>query len=152
MVFHRYLCWKVDELYSTDTYMVQMIHKGGMYIAKLAVASQVTPPKIRALESTRCLLASFHSLDGVTNPKYKLLHFIQLTIFFKKKRALAFNRNRCCHLALCLRLILFHCTPRSKPNSFLCSKFFFFFLILYCTILFLTKIFWLYPIMQLLRM
>jgi hypothetical protein len=50
-----------------------------------------------------------HPLDGVTNPEYKLLRFIQLTNFFAKKRsALAFNRDRCCHLALCLRLILFH--------------------------------------------
>jgi hypothetical protein len=28
-----------------------------------------------------------HPLDGVTNPKYKLLHFIQITFFLKKKRA-----------------------------------------------------------------
>jgi hypothetical protein len=49
-----------------------------------------------------------HPLDGVTNSEYKLLRLVQLTIFFKKKRALAFNRDRCCHLALCLRLMLFH--------------------------------------------
>jgi hypothetical protein len=40
-----------------------------------------------------------HPLDGVTNPEYKLLHFIQLN-FFCKEKALAFNRDRCCHLAL----------------------------------------------------
>ncbi len=51
-----------------------------------------------------------HPLDGVTNPEYKLLHFIQLTKFFgKEEKALAFNWDRCCHLALCLQLILFHC-------------------------------------------
>jgi hypothetical protein len=51
-----------------------------------------------------------HSLDGVTNPEYKLLHFIQLTKFLgKEEKALAFNRDRCCHLALCLQLILFYC-------------------------------------------
>jgi hypothetical protein len=49
-----------------------------------------------------------HPLDGVTNPEYKLLRFIQLTNFLQEKKALAFNRDRCCHLALCLRLILFH--------------------------------------------
>jgi hypothetical protein len=50
-----------------------------------------------------------HPLDGVTSPEYKLLHFIQLPKFFcKEKKALAFNWDRCCHLALCLRLILFH--------------------------------------------
>jgi hypothetical protein len=50
-----------------------------------------------------------HPLDGITNPEYKLLRFIQLTNFFcKEKKALAFNLDRCCHLALCLWLILFH--------------------------------------------
>jgi hypothetical protein len=49
-----------------------------------------------------------HPLDGITNPKYKLLRFIQITIFCEKKRALAFNRDRCGHLAFCLWLILFH--------------------------------------------
>ncbi len=49
-----------------------------------------------------------HPLDGVTNPEYKLLCFIQLTKFFyKEEKALAFNRDGCCHLALCLQLILF---------------------------------------------
>ncbi len=47
-----------------------------------------------------------YPINGVRDPKYKLLHFIQLT-FFLKKRELAFNRDRCCHLVLCLRLILF---------------------------------------------
>jgi hypothetical protein len=28
--------------------------------------------------------------------------------FFKDKKALAFNRDRCCYLAFCLQLILFH--------------------------------------------
>jgi hypothetical protein len=37
------------------------------------------------------------------------LHFIQVTLFCKNKRALAFNRDRCCHLALCLQLNLFNC-------------------------------------------
>jgi len=50
-----------------------------------------------------------HPLDGITNPKYKLLHFFTTKIkFCKEKKALAFNCDRCCHLALCLQLILFH--------------------------------------------
>ncbi len=50
-----------------------------------------------------------HPLGGVTNPEYKLLCFIQLSKnFCKEKKALTFNRDRCCHLALCLQLILFH--------------------------------------------
>ncbi len=61
-----------------------------------------------------------HPLDGVTNPKYKLLRFIHLTFFCKKKWALAFNWDRCCHLALFLWLILFHwlnCQFLSSANS-----------------------------------
>jgi hypothetical protein len=50
-----------------------------------------------------------HPLDGVTNPKYKLLHFIQLTKFFcKEKKAQEFDWDRCSPQALCLWLILFH--------------------------------------------
>ncbi len=59
-----------------------------------------------------------HPLDGVTNPEYKLLRFIQLTKFFcKEKKAFALNWDTCCHLALCLRLILFHSAEcHSGPN------------------------------------
>jgi hypothetical protein len=58
-----------------------------------------------------------HPLDGVTNSGYKLLHFIQLTKFFcKEKKALAFNWDRCCHLELCLWLILFHSISFNLPS------------------------------------
>jgi len=67
----------------------------------------------------RCLNARFaspiglyHPLDGITDPKYKLLHFLTTNFFCKEKKAIAFNRDRCCHLALCLRLILFHFAAR----------------------------------------
>jgi len=51
-----------------------------------------------------------HPPDGSTSPKYKLLCFITTKNFFcKEKNTLAFNRDRCCHLVLCLRLIPFHC-------------------------------------------
>ncbi len=51
----------------------------------------------------------YHPLDGVTYPKYKLFCFLTTEKFFaKEKKALAFYRDRCCHLMLCLRLILFH--------------------------------------------
>jgi hypothetical protein len=47
------------------------------------------------------LIGLHHLLDGVTNPEYKLLYFIQQTKFFcKEEKALAFNQDRCCHLAL----------------------------------------------------
>jgi hypothetical protein len=44
----------------------------------------------------------YHPLDGIPNPKYKLLHFLTTKLFRKEKKALAFNWDRCCHLAFCL--------------------------------------------------
>jgi hypothetical protein len=55
----------------------------------------------------------YHSLDGNTNLKHKLLCFLTSNKKISKKKALAFNRDRCCHLVLCLWLILFH-----WPNTF----------------------------------
>ncbi len=49
-----------------------------------------------------------HPPDGSTSPKYKLPCFITTKCFCKEKNALAFNRDRCCHLVLCLQLIPFH--------------------------------------------
>ncbi len=58
------------------------------------------------------LMRLCHPPDGSTSPKYKLLCFITTKNFFcKEKNALAFNRDRCCHLVLYLRLIPFHCKP-----------------------------------------
>jgi hypothetical protein len=56
-----------------------------------------------------------HPLDGVTNSKYRLLPFLTKIFFGKTKKALAFNRDRCGHLALCLPLILF--ILRKTANS-----------------------------------
>ncbi len=50
----------------------------------------------------------YHPLDGATNPKQKLLHFLTTIIFYEEKKALAFIPDRFCHIALCLWLILFH--------------------------------------------
>jgi hypothetical protein len=54
------------------------------------------------------LMRLCHPPDGSTSPKYKLLCFITTKKFCKEKNALAFNRDRCCHLVLCLQLIPFH--------------------------------------------
>ncbi len=55
------------------------------------------------------IIGLHHPLDGVTNPEYNLLCFIQVTkVFCIEKKPLAFNRDMCCHLALSLWLILFH--------------------------------------------
>ncbi len=42
------------------------------------------------------------------NPNYVEYDAKSGQLFYKEKKALAFNRDRCCPLALCLRLILFH--------------------------------------------
>jgi hypothetical protein len=34
-----------------------------------------------------------HPLDDITNPKYKLLHFITTNFFGQRKKALAFKRD-----------------------------------------------------------
>ena len=59
---------------------------------------------LRAIDSTMGL---YHPLDGKTNLKYKLLCFLTPNKKISKRKALAFNQDRCCHLALCLQLILF---------------------------------------------
>jgi hypothetical protein len=41
-----------------------------------------------------------HPLDGITNHKYKMLHFLTTKFFCNDKKTLAFNRDRCCHLVL----------------------------------------------------
>jgi hypothetical protein len=49
----------------------------------------------------------YHPLDGVTNLKYKLYFLTPIINNFKDKGT-SFNQDRYCHLAICLRLILFH--------------------------------------------
>ena len=72
----------------------------------------VVTPRCRRNEShdtvTRKSMGLFHPLDGDTNLKYKLLCFLTPNKKISKKKALAFNLDKCCHLALCLQLILFH--------------------------------------------
>jgi hypothetical protein len=57
------------------------------------------------------IIGLYHPLDGISNPKYKQLPFLTNEFFYKKKKIQAFNRKRCCHLALCLWLILFIASP-----------------------------------------
>ncbi len=71
----------------------------------------------------------YHPIDGDTNLKYKLLFLLTPSKKISKRKALALNRDRCCHLALCLQLILFH-QNQSKcafPLYFLNFRFLFFF-------------------------
>jgi hypothetical protein len=51
-----------------------------------------------------------HPPDGSTSPKYKLLCTLyHHNLFHQIHNALAFNRDTCFHLALCLPLLPFHC-------------------------------------------
>jgi hypothetical protein len=66
----------------------------------------------------------YYPLDGVTNPKYKLLCFLTFKILFsKEKKAVAFNWYRCCHAhpLLCLWLILFHLMA-FRNTAIICVK------------------------------
>ncbi len=59
----------------------------------------------------------YHAPKGITNPKNKFMHFLTVNFFCKEKKAQAFNRDRCCHLALCLHLILFHWSVKLTPGA-----------------------------------
>ncbi len=53
-------------------------------------------------------LGLYHPLDGITNHMYMLFHFLTTkNNFCREEKALAFYWQRCCHLGLCLCLILF---------------------------------------------
>jgi hypothetical protein len=56
----------------------------------------------------------YHPLDGDTNLRYKLLSFLTPNKKISKKKALAFNRDRCCYLVLYLGLVLFHLRNAQK--------------------------------------
>jgi len=50
----------------------------------------------------------YQPLGGITDHKYELLHFLTTKYFYKDKKALAFNWDKCCHLVIFLQLIHFH--------------------------------------------
>ncbi len=54
-----------------------------------------------------CPMGLYHLLDGITNLKYKLLYFLTPNITNSKRKALALNRDRCCHLVICLHLLFY---------------------------------------------
>jgi hypothetical protein len=60
----------------------------------------------------------YHPLDGITNPKYKLLLFLTTIFFCNEKKTLAFNRDSRCHLVLSLWLILFHTRALLKQDEY----------------------------------
>jgi hypothetical protein len=71
---------------------------------------KITKNKFHQIHSMKFKMGLDHPLDGVTNPKYKLLHFLTNKKNCKEKKALAFDRDRCCHLVMRLQLILFQWT------------------------------------------
>ncbi len=64
----------------------------------------------------------YSPLDGATNFEYTLLCFLTPDKNISKRKALAFNRDRCCHLAPCLWLILFHWSSEKIKNMIFCRK------------------------------
>jgi len=54
------------------------------------------------------IIGLYQPIDGITNLRYKLLCFLTPNKKISKRKALAFNRDRCCHLVPCFRLIHFH--------------------------------------------
>jgi len=57
-------------------------------------------------------IGHYHQLNGITNPKNKLLHFLTTKYFFAMTgRHQLLTRDRCCHLSLSLQLILLHWHP-----------------------------------------
>jgi hypothetical protein len=72
--------------------------------------------KKRAILKKRSMRLS-HPPDGSTGPKYKLLCFIYHNLFYQIQNALAFNWDTCCHLALCLWLLPFHCIKPSIESA-----------------------------------
>jgi len=61
----------------------------------------------------------YHPLDGITNLKFKLLCFLTPSKKISKRKVLAFNRDRSCHLMLCLQLILLllHYSVNKRKNG-----------------------------------
>ncbi len=104
-------CFAVDLIY----HYLQNQHLAWFVRIALKLPNLISNP---TLLRSYIVMGLHHPLDGKTYPKYKLLlHFIQLTKNFLQREALAFNRNRCCHLALCLRLILFHYYQNLLPDT-----------------------------------
>ncbi len=65
-----------------------------------------------------------HPLDGITNPKYKLLHFLTTNFFCEEKKTSAFNRDRCRHLVLCFPLQITHQKREKKEEQIgICTTF-----------------------------
>ncbi len=59
-----------------------MIQNSNISALELATLDNATTTGLVPLS----LIGLHHPLDGVTNPEYKLLCFIQLTTFFAKRR------------------------------------------------------------------
>ncbi len=81
----------------------------GLLLCKLTFwRVTVSPCIIYVIFSSFTTMRLCHPPDGSTSPKYRLLCFITTKKICKEKNTLAFNRDRCCPLVLCLRLIPFH--------------------------------------------
>ncbi len=64
------------------------------------------------------------SVSHIYTGKVLLVKVPAAIIFYKGNKVLAFNRNRCCHLSLCLQLILFHCLKPARTEKIGLTEFF----------------------------
>jgi hypothetical protein len=61
-------------------------------------------------------MGPYDPLDGNTILKFKPLGFLIPNKKNSKRKALAFNQDRCCHAALCLQLILSQLKPEMEAT------------------------------------
>jgi hypothetical protein len=102
------------------------------------MATKTKPLAHHSIKKTKCIQSSksstvrqahptmglYHPLDGDSNLKYKLLGFLTPNKKISKGKALAFNWDRCCHLALCFTVdsLPLQTAKYFKPNIVLASK------------------------------
>ena len=95
--------WSSGWLFSRS--FLKLCHSKLYFLSHLRSTQQISlKKKKKSLDE----IGLYHPLAGITNLKYKLLCFLTPDKKISKRKALAFNQDRCCHLALCLQLILFH--------------------------------------------
>ncbi len=95
--------------YCCITFVFNIDTANNKAIMFISAPSLIFANNIWAFMGTSCSSVGFyHPLDGITNLEYKLMCFLTPNKKISKRNVVAFNWDRCCHLELCLQLILFH--------------------------------------------
>jgi hypothetical protein len=79
----------LDEFYDDCTFCGLPLSLLTIFLLVSAVMFALTA-RDRVADHGVKIIGLHHPLDGVTNPKYKLLHLIQLTFFFQKEESPSF--------------------------------------------------------------